>query len=778
MPTARRLTMALTIWFAMAALLMTLTGCQTSTRDTPLPPTPVPTPGVLSLRVDADTYLAEKDRIGLILENGTRSPVFLPVCGPWTLYRAMGVNRLVAWEMDCDQDYLAFKLPAGRSVSGYISLNDPSSSPYYMEALTGRYVAELTVYTDCQVGEPFTTETGPKYGELHDCADSQLLVSAVFQIESGSTGIAIQATPTAGVAQQPAAVGLRMLAQVGGTVESVAHQDGLVAAGVGPRLFLLDPDTLTPLGHTTVLPGLVREVALSGQRAFLGLGYAGLAIVDLADPAAPTVIGSFQPEGYVQGVAIEGDSVLLAAGSTGFWLLDASDPGDLSVNYRLPLETASDVTVSGEYAYLLAGESLHILALGDPSAPLLVAELPLAQKARDVHVAGNRAYIAVGEEGVRVADISDHTAPVELFSFPSREGAMALDLLGDSILVADYSAGLTVIDANSGTILGEYDTPGTAMDLVAHKGSVFLADYSEGVEQIEVQDPDNPMEGRPSFETLGWVNKVAVDGPVMAAAGTAGLSILELDQLTELPAPRSQLLAESDGGKSIRDVLLQERRAYVVQDEVGLRIFDIAGEPVEIGGYDRNRARAVAVGEEYAYLVHADGLLVLDIGVDPPSLVRQVAKEWEAADVLTTGKVLYVADKLGSVWVFDVSNPERLVETGRWERPAKGLALGEMILVAAAGAKGLRTAAIGDPTRPIEMGRWLTEDAREVAVIGQVAFLADARSGIHVIGLLNPAEPNEFGVLRTLGSPQGIAVDGERVYLADGAGGLMVYTVE
>jgi hypothetical protein len=107
-----------------------------------------------------------------------------------------------------------------------------------------------------------------------------------------------------------------------------------------------------------------------------------------------------------------------------------------------------------------------------------------------------------------------------------------------------------------------------------------------------------------------------------------------------------------------------------------------------------------------------------------------------------------------------------------------GLALGENILLAAAGDKGLRTAAIGDPTRPIEMGRWITEDARAVAVIDQMAYLADARSGVHVIDVQNPAEPDEMGVLRTPGTPLDIATDGERVYVADGAGGVLVYSLE
>jgi len=250
-----------------------------------------------------------------VIDNSTSQPVYLSMCGPWTVLRLAEANRIPVWQMQCPQDFLAFELPPGRSVGGTLSLSDPKAAPYYLEGLAGSYQAEVTVYSACAVSGAITVETGPKYGELADCARHERLVSLPFVV-TGDLEAAV--TPAPAVTQVTESVGLSMAAQVGGVVQSIAWQDGLVAAGVGPRLILFDPDDLLVLGHTGPFPGLVRDVALAGGRAYLALGESGLLVVDLADASEPRIAGSFLPGGFVQDVAVVDDLAILAAGTAGF----------------------------------------------------------------------------------------------------------------------------------------------------------------------------------------------------------------------------------------------------------------------------------------------------------------------------------------------------------------------------------------------------------------------------------------------------------------------------
>jgi len=766
-------------------LLVLLVGCGRPTDVPPTSPPPTPTPGTVLLQTDKDSYLAGEGEIQLVVQNTTGEPVYLPLCGPWVVYRQIGATQLAVWKMECEQDFIAYKLPAGRSVAGVISLSDPAAAPHYLNTQPGAHVAQVTVYADCAVGEPYQVETGSKYGELDDCAHREVFTSEPFQIEAGAepsisptpspeqpnppTATELPSTPT------PVAAGLEPVGQIGGAVEAIAWNDGLVAAGVGPRLILFDPAGLTPIGQTELLPELAHDVALEGGRAYLALGTAGLLIVDLTDPAAPAIVGSFQPDGNVRNVVSAEPYVLLAAGPAGLWILDATDPANPTVVSHLETEQpATAVTVTPDRAYLLAGDKLIILDVSNPAAPTPLGEVEMTGGGRRILVSGSVAYVAAERDGVRLVDLSDVTAPAEMTVIQSENSAMALALVGKTLLAADYRAGLTLIDTTALTITGRLDTPGVAMGLAAQEGRVYLADYAGGIRQIDIQDPAAPQEDLPPYETLGWVNGVAVQDKLVAVAGTAGLGLVDVSD----PAAPRQLFVQPGIPWVSEEVTLDGGRAYVVENTVGLRIFDLTSPPAEMGSYQVDRARAVVVQGQVAYLAHTKGLLALDVSAMPPTLLGSFVREWEAADALVTDQVIFVADTAGSVWALDISNPALPVETGRWERPAHGLTLGDQLLIAAAGPKGLRTAAIANPLQPIEMGRSLTGDARAVVVLDQIAFLADATSGIHIISLQDPAEPIELGVVGTAGTAVDIATDGELIYVADAAGGLLIYSWE
>lgn len=743
-------------------------------------PIPIPTPGDLVFYADADEYQAGEGEIGLVVENHTGKNVFLPMCGPWTLFRVMSVNKVVVWKMDCPEDYLAFELPSGQAVAGTISLGNTASSPYYLDAIGGNYRAEVTVYEDCQVGEMEWEEAGPKYGELDDCASSRSLSSQVFTIEdaAGQTTLG-QTLPLSPIPTIQVATGLRLTGQIGGTVDVIAVQEGLIAAGIGSRLELLDAATLLPIGRLVMLPSLINDLVLDGNRAFLSLGEGGLMIVDITDPSNPIITGVFQPGGSVNGVAINGNLAWITAGADGIWVLDVTNPTDpIIVNKIKTGQLAIDVDLSNGRAFLLNNSKLVILDSGNPTSPQVLAEMDLEVQGRRIQVSDDRAFIAARENGVITIDLSDINMPVELGTIATNKAAMGLAVSGKICMVADYTAGLAVIDTDALTITGQLDTSGVAMNVVALDGRAWVADYSGGIRQIDMTDPENPIEIQPSFATVGWVNGVSVDNDKIALAGTAGLALLNKQDFDDLPDVKFEVAEGNWIDRASVDVLLHGDRAYLIDDQVGLRIYDVAQTPIELGSFQVEKPRSIDIAGEVLYLAHSNGLLVLDISVLPPVKIQSLTREWNPGGIIAAGDALYVADVDKGVWTLEIPNPARIVQTGYWDRPARGLAMGQNILVSAAGSKGLRTAAIGDPLRPIELGRWVTEDARSVVVVDQVAYLADMVSGIHVIGLQDPTSPIQIGILDTPGSSQDITSDGENVYVADSAGGLLIYRRE
>ncbi len=66
--------------------------------------------------------------------------------------------------------------------------------------------------------------------------------------------------------------------------------------GIGPRLAILnitDPILPTLAGQTAVLPGIVKDVVVVGNYAYVADGNAGLRIIDVSLPSAPIEVGFY-----------------------------------------------------------------------------------------------------------------------------------------------------------------------------------------------------------------------------------------------------------------------------------------------------------------------------------------------------------------------------------------------------------------------------------------------------------------------------------------------------
>jgi len=64
--------------------------------------------------------------------------------------------------------------------------------------------------------------------------------------------------------------------------------------------------------------------------------------------------------------------------------------------------------------------------------------------------------------------------------------------------------------------------------------------------------------------------------------------------------------------------------------------------------------------------------------------------------------------------------------------------------------------------------------ARDVAVAGSLACVADGSAGFAVISIDDPASPTIIGTVPTPGSARSVAVSGPYAYVADDSGRLLV----
>jgi hypothetical protein len=81
---------------------------------------------------------------------------------------------------------------------------------------------------------------------------------------------------------------------------------------------------------------------------------------------------------------------------------------------------------------------------------------------------------------------------------------------------------------------------------------------------------------------------------------------------------------------------------------------------------------------------------------------------------------------------------------------------------------GLHVVDVSDPSAPVQLGICFAPYAEDVQVSGQIAYLSSDyfTQGVYLVDVSSPANPTEIGFYPTI-HPNETAIDGDMVYLAD-----------
>jgi len=193
-----------------------------------------------------------------------------------------------------------------------------------------------------------------------------------------------------------------------------------------------DPHAPTRLGRVDlpILEG-VAKVAVQGQRAYVTT-FSRLRIVDIANPAAPQLVGSYSGFYSVAGTAVRGDRAFVVAQTDAvspfyLFLIDVSNPAaptllSQTAGCQDPAYSPDRLAVSGDgtRAYVAASGcgTLEIFDTSNAVAPVLLGRYqPLddgINPVNDVALAPDGKLYAGTALGVDLVDVSNPAAPVQL----------------------------------------------------------------------------------------------------------------------------------------------------------------------------------------------------------------------------------------------------------------------------------------------------------------------------------------------------------------------------
>ncbi len=449
-------------------------------------------------------------------------------------------------------------------------------------------------------------------------------------------------------------------------------------------------------------------------------------------------------------------------------------------------------------------------------------------EAYNVEVRGDYAFLAAGNAGIQIYDISDPDNPVWFSSFEDNyDLANGFKLVGATLYLADSYAGLTILDISdleNIEIIGNVDTGGKAMDLAVSENIVYVADERHGLKVFDVSNPAEPeqiaavegsysidvdiidgilcwADGRDSglrimdvsdpanpeqighIETPGYCNAISVAGDlVYIADGQAGG--LRIVDISDPNNPEEIGFLDTPGygnGLTVDGDLV-----YFGDGQAGLRIIDVSDpeNPEETGSVEtRSRCYDVAYIDGHCYVADwRTGMMVVDVS-DPanPEEVASFNSEgaW-ARHVAIMDGIAYLANSGDGLYFVDVSDPEAMEYLNHIETPNTANwvhVAGDYAYVSAA-YSGLVIYNVSDLDNPELIGEFDTGYALQAEVNGDYAYIADGRGrGLIVVDVSDPANPQLAGEFNTEGNGRAVTVRGDYAFMADGGDGLLVLDV-
>lgn len=493
---------------------------------------------------------------------------------------------------------------------------------------------------------------------------------------------------------------------------------------------------LRPVGRWPMsFNGEAIGVVLVGHLAYVAAGGAGLVILDVSNPGAPTVAGSYNTPSMAWAVDVVGNFAYVADGHNGLVILNVTNPANPVLAGGLDTPgNAYGVQVVGNFAYVADSDrGLQIVDVSNPASAFLAGSRDTPGNAWGVTVVGNLAYVADQTGGVQILNVSNpgNITPVGTYDTPG--WVQSVDVVGDLAFLADYDGGLVILNVSNPAapvLVGSHDTGGLAYGIQVVGNLAYIADEAAGLQVFDISNPGAPFPAG-SYNTPGQVRGVLVaDGLAYLADWKQGVQVLETGEFI---------------GQAINWAWPTNGAALLLNQPYPLTAAASSGLPVTF----RVESGPAAI---------ADG----------------------SVTVTNLGAVVLVAEQAGDSNFIAVSEPCRVNVSSYQVASAEvwpgltnsvyGICLAGSKAYLATGPLGLLIYDLSDPAAPAYLGRYDSSGfAEDVKVVGNLAYLTDGDVGLHILDVSNPAAPVRVGGFATQGYADALDVAGEHAYVVAGS---------
>lgn len=243
----------------------------------------------------------------------------------------------------------------------------------------------------------------------------------------------------------------------------------------------------------------------------------GMVVIDVTNPKQPKEVGFYTGNAGLNGITIQGNYAYVAA-SDGLYIFDISVPKNPVKKSTIhTTDNAFEVEVSSDRAYVAGGGAICAVNVSQPGNPVLLGSAAVYLSEGSAIGSNNYVYATDFYGGLHMIDFSNPGAPVETNSFATLKEGFNMVVADSSLYIANGDKGMSVYDVSG---LSSPDNPekmfafetnskrGQARNVFVKDDSAYLASGRGGliIFKIILDNPGIQIKATPRYYTAEGLN--------------------------------------------------------------------------------------------------------------------------------------------------------------------------------------------------------------------------------------------------------------------------------
>ncbi len=562
----------------------------------------------------------------------------------------------------------------------------------------------------------------------------------------------------------------------------------------------------------------------------------GLQVFNISNPFAPVLIGNYSLPGSSSGIDIDGDMAYVISGSNSepisMSIFNVSDPRELGAPIGSWSTTSPSpyggipigIQIQGNFAYIgtvTASEIYNVLYIVDISNPQSPVTFVTYQSPSffgwfpylsTFKVDNNFIYVSQGNNLI-IMDISNPQNPTILFNAYISAGLIrSYGIFENFIYFAADNEGLKIInisDPNNPTpVIAQYDTFGHAYDFQIKGSFAYIADFEGGLKIVDLRK--NILTGTPpnnvseqfdirlsacnlSGSLLAYEDFIiTIDSNLPQAIGNIPDQSVFPGEMLQIPISNSLLFSNADKHNLNLQLVVTNSVGSFVNPWIYLGITSsLLGEVDLVSG---NSPLYIEVQSGYGYIATSNGFQIINVtdSFNPQLLsTYQVSR---CSRIQVDAGLAYLAGGSAGLLIFNVNDPLNPVQINTYN-PSGNYLRGLFIesksqstlayLIYCCGPNVLQIVNVTNPNSLQSLGQ-LTSGSEnsnfspvDIQVQNGFAYLGNQNIGNQtlIINVSDPGNPIALSSYVSTDTTQGIAIQGNMLYIAGRTQGLLILNV-